>query len=46
MRPAGHRGAEVEQLVVQQHELAIDGQAAVRLNAIERLLECATERRE
>jgi hypothetical protein len=45
MRPAGHGGAEVEQRVVQQHELAVGGQAAVRLEAVEWLLECAVERR-
>ena len=46
MRPAGHGGAEVEQRVVQQHELAVGGQAAVRLEAVEWLLDCAVERRE
>ena len=46
MRPAGHGGAEVEQRVVQQHELAVGGQTAVRLEAVERLLDCAVERRE
>ena len=46
MRPAGRGGAEVEQRVVQQHELAVGGQAAVRLEAVEWLLDCAVERRE
>ena len=46
MRPAGYRGAEVEQRVVQQHELAVGGQATVRLQAVEWLPECAAERRE
>jgi hypothetical protein len=46
MRPVGYRGSEVEQRVVQQHELAVGGQAAVRLEAVERLLQYAAERRE
>ena len=46
MRPARHGGAEVEQRVVQQHELAVGGQAAVRLEAVEWLVQCAVERRE
>ena len=46
MRPAGYGGAEVEQRVVQQHELAVGGQAAVRLEAVDGLLDCAVERRE
>jgi hypothetical protein len=46
MRPAGHGGAELEQRVVQQHEVAVGGQAAVRLEAVEWLLEGASERRE
>ena len=43
--PAGQRRADFEQRVVQQHELAVGGQAAVRLEAVERPLECAGERR-
>jgi hypothetical protein len=35
VRPAGERGAELEQWVVQQHQLAIGGQAAVRLEAVD-----------
>jgi hypothetical protein len=31
---------------VEQHKLAVGGQAAVRLEAVEWLLECAVERRE
>jgi len=46
MRPAGYGGAEVEQGVVQQHELAVGGHAAVRLEAVDGLLDCAVERRE
>src|ERR1019366_1067380 len=46
IRPAGHSGAEVEQRVVQQHELAVGGQAAIRLEALEWLLKRAVERRE
>ena len=33
--PAGQRGADFEQRVVQQHELAVGGQAAVRLETVE-----------
>ena len=43
--PAGHGGADLEQRVVQQHELAVGGQAAVRLEAVERPPKCAGERR-
>ena len=43
--PAGHRGADFEQRVVQQHELAVGGQAAVRLEAVERPPERAGKRR-
>jgi len=45
VRPAGHRGADLEQRVVQQHELAVGGQAAVRLEAVGRPPECAGKRR-
>jgi len=45
VRPAGHRGADFEQRVVQQYELAVGGQAAVRLDAVEWPLKCAGERR-
>ena len=44
--PAGHRGADFEQRIVQQHELAVGGQAAVRLEAVEWLLDCAVKRGE
>jgi hypothetical protein len=43
--PAGHRGADFEQRIVQQHEVAVGGQAAVSLEAVERPLECAGKRR-
>jgi hypothetical protein len=46
VRPAGHGGAKIEQRVVQQHELAVGGQAAVRLEAVEWLPDSAVERRE
>ena len=46
MRPARYGGADLEQWVVQQHKLAVGGQAAVRLEAVEWLVECAVERRE
>jgi hypothetical protein len=46
MRPARYGGADLEQRVVQQHELAVGGQAAVRLEAVEWLVECTVERRE
>ena len=46
MRPAVPAGAEVEQRVVQQYEVALGGQAAFRLEAVEWLLDCAVERRE
>ena len=39
MRPARERGAELEQRVVQQHQLAVRGQAAVCLEPVDVLLE-------
>jgi len=43
--PTGQRRGDLEKRVVQQHELAVAGQAAVRLEAVEWPLECAGERR-
>ena len=43
--PAGHRGADFQQRVVQQPELAVGGRAAVRLEAVEWPPACAGERR-
>jgi hypothetical protein len=42
---AGQCGADFEQRVVQQHELAVGGQAAVRFKTVERPLERSGERR-
>ena len=39
MRPARERGAELEQRVVEQHQLAVRGQAAVCLEPVDALLE-------
>ena len=44
MRPAQDRGGEREQRVVEQHQLAVGGQAAVRLEPVERLRDRAPER--
>ena len=39
VRPARERRAELEQRVVQQHQLAVGGQAAIRFEAVDMLLE-------